>query len=45
MSARVSVIPPAGDQRWFSRRLLGGVVLGNLAFDFLLVYVVVGWLT
>jgi hypothetical protein len=39
-----SVIPSAGDQRWFSRRLLRAVLLSNLAFDFALVYVVIGWL-
>lgn len=45
MSGRVSVIPPCGDQVWRSRRLLRAVVFSNLAFDFLLVYAVVGWLT
>lgn len=39
-----SVIPPCGDTRWFSRRLLRAVLLSNLAFDFLLVYAVIGWL-
>lgn len=44
MTGRVSVIPPAGDQRWFSRRLLRAVLLSNLALDFALVYAVIGWL-
>lgn len=39
-----SQIPTCGDQRWFSRSLLRAVLLGNLAFDFLLVYAVIGWL-
>jgi hypothetical protein len=38
MSAARSVIPSCGDTRWFSRRLLRAVLLGNLAVDFLLVW-------
>jgi hypothetical protein len=45
MTGRISVIPEAGDRRWRSRSMLRVVVLGNLAFDFLLVYAVIGWLT
>jgi len=53
MSAGRSVIPPSGDQSvglgrsevWRSRRLLRAILLGNLAFDFALVYAVLGWLS
>ena len=48
-----SVIPASGDQSvglgrsevWRSRRLLRAILLGNLAFDFALVYAVLGWLS
>jgi hypothetical protein len=48
-----SIIPSAGDQSvglgrsevWRSRRLLRAILLGNLAFDFALVYAVLGWLS
>lgn len=40
-----SVIPPCGDQRWFSRRLRAAALYCTLAVDLALVYAVIGWLT
>lgn len=40
-----SIIPQCGDQRWRSHKGPALILFGSLAFDALLVLIVVGWVS